>query len=190
MGADCAFFLSSTGFTTVCVPHFSADGGGLLILSLVNCFHDGFRAVLLRKWQRIAHSSAHRWLSRRLACHIAHRIARWIDYSSARTRLCQLFACRMARRKVSRLICGFTHMFHLSMTLLRFYAPEIARRIAHSFARRRLLSPAGSRTVFLCGWQPITHSCTRQRLSRWFSRRIAQQMARQIAHSFARQRPS
>jgi len=29
----------------------------------------------------------------------------------------------MALRKVSRLICGFTHIFRLSMTLLTFYAP-------------------------------------------------------------------
>jgi len=122
MAADCSFFLSLTAFTMVCAPYFSADGGGLLILSLVNCFHDGFRAVVLHEWQRIAYSCARRRLSRRLVRHIARRIARWIDYPSARTRLCQLFACRMARRKVSRLICGFTHIFHLSMTLLTLYA--------------------------------------------------------------------
>jgi len=50
-------------FTTVCVPYFSADGGGLLPLSLVNGFHDRLRAVLLSGWQRIAHTSARQQLS-------------------------------------------------------------------------------------------------------------------------------
>jgi len=122
MAADYSFLQSSTAFTTVCAQYFSADGGGLLILSLVNGFHNGFRPILLRRWQQIAHSSALR-LSRRFAPHIARRISRWIDYSSARMRLCQLFLCSMARRKVSRLNCGFTHIFRLSMTLLTFYAP-------------------------------------------------------------------
>ena len=45
--ADCSYFRSSTAFTTVCAPYLTADGSGLLILSLVNGFHDGFRAVLL-----------------------------------------------------------------------------------------------------------------------------------------------
>jgi len=122
MAADSSFFHTSMAFTTVCAPYCSADGSALLILSLVNGFHNGFRSVLLRGWQRIAHSSAHRF-SQRFARHIACRIARCINYSSARTRLCQLFACRMAQRKVTLLICGFTRIFCLSMTLLTFYTP-------------------------------------------------------------------
>jgi len=47
---DYSFFCSSTAFTTVIAPYFSADGGGLLILPLVNVFHDGLSAVLLRGW--------------------------------------------------------------------------------------------------------------------------------------------
>jgi len=58
MPAYCLFFLSSTAFSTVFVPYFSTDGGGLLILSLVNGFPDGLRAVLLSGLQHIAHSSA------------------------------------------------------------------------------------------------------------------------------------
>jgi len=119
MAADCSYFRSSTAFTTVCAPYFSADGIGLLILSLVHGFHDGFHAVLLSGWQRIAHSSACRH-SQRFVRHIAPLITCWIDYSSASMRLCQLFACCMARRKLSRLICGFTHIFRLSMNLLTF----------------------------------------------------------------------
>jgi len=47
MAADCSFFLSSTAFTTVCAPYCSADGSGLLILPLVNGFHNSSRTVLL-----------------------------------------------------------------------------------------------------------------------------------------------
>jgi len=148
------------------------------IRSLVDGFHDGLHAILFEGWRGGSlilpliegfHNGLHAIL--------LGGIARWIDYSSARRRLSQLFGCRMARRKVSRLIGGFTHIFRLSMTLLTFYAPWIARRIAHSSARRRQLSPASSRTVFLSRWQWITHSCTRQWLSRRFAHRIAQRMA-------------
>jgi len=45
--ADCSYFHSSTAFMSVCAPYLTADGSALLILSLVNGFHDGFRAVLL-----------------------------------------------------------------------------------------------------------------------------------------------
>jgi len=101
MAAYCSFFHSSTAFATVCAPYCPADGIGLLILALVNGFHDGLRAVFLSGWRRIAHSFSRQRLSRRFSRRIARRIARWIDYSSARTQLCELFACRMARRKVS-----------------------------------------------------------------------------------------
>jgi len=46
MAADCLFFHLSMSFMTVCMPYFSEDGGGLLILLLVNGFHDGLHAVL------------------------------------------------------------------------------------------------------------------------------------------------
>jgi len=62
MVADCSYLRSSTAFTTVHAPYCSADGSALLIPPLVNCFHDGSRAVLLSGWQRIAHSSAHQRL--------------------------------------------------------------------------------------------------------------------------------
>jgi len=80
MAADCSFFRSSTAFTTVFAPYFSADGGGLLILSLVNGFHDGLRAVLLSGLQRIAHTSARQRLSQRFARRIAQRMAADCSY--------------------------------------------------------------------------------------------------------------
>jgi len=57
MAADCSFFRTSTAFT-VCAPFCSADGSRLLILPLVNGFHNGLRAVLPSGWQGVAHSSA------------------------------------------------------------------------------------------------------------------------------------
>jgi len=150
--ADRSFFLSSTAFTTVCAPYCSADGSGLLIPPLVNGSRDGSRAVLLRGRQRIAHSSARQQLSRRFARHIAKRMLS--D--------CAIFGSPTA----------FTTIC----------VPQIARRIAHYSARRRKLSAAGSHTVFLSGWQWITHSSTRQRLSRQFARRIAQRMVSDFPH--------
>jgi len=50
MAAHCSYFRSSTAFTTVCTPYCSADGSGLLILPLVNRFHNHLRAVSLCEW--------------------------------------------------------------------------------------------------------------------------------------------
>ena len=57
---------SRSPFTTVCLLYYSADGSELLILPLVNGFHDGLRAVLLSGWQQIVHNSPRQRLSRRL----------------------------------------------------------------------------------------------------------------------------
>jgi len=76
----------------------------------------------LQQGRRIVYLFARRRLSRRFACQIARRIARWISYSSTCRLLDQLFGCRIARWKVSWLICGFSHIFRLTMTLLTFYA--------------------------------------------------------------------
>jgi len=75
MAADYAFLHSSTAFTMVFAPYFSADCSGLLILPPVNGFHDVLGAVLLSGCQRISHTSAHQRLSRRIACRIAQRMA-------------------------------------------------------------------------------------------------------------------
>jgi len=105
------------------VPYSSADGSRLLILALANGFHDGFCAVLLRRWlgrslirslvngfhdglravllsgwQRIAPSSTRQRFSRWIARRIVQRMARRIAHSFARQRLSQRFARRIAQR--------------------------------------------------------------------------------------------
>jgi len=47
MAADCSIFRLSMAYMTVCPPYCSADGSRLLILPLVNSFHDCFRVILL-----------------------------------------------------------------------------------------------------------------------------------------------
>jgi len=99
MAVACSDLHSSTAFTTVFTIYFSADGSRLLILPVVNGFHDGLPAVLhsgwlggwlilslvngfdnglgdvLRsRWQQIAHTSARPWLSRRFARCFAQRM--------------------------------------------------------------------------------------------------------------------
>ena len=61
MAADCALLCS-------------VNGSGLLILPLAKGFPNGLRAVFLIGWQRIAHSSARQWLSRRFV----RRTALWM----------------------------------------------------------------------------------------------------------------
>jgi len=71
MAADCSYLRSSTAYPTVYAPYCSADSSALLILPLINSFPVGSRAVLRSGWQRIAHTSARQWLSRRFTRHIA-----------------------------------------------------------------------------------------------------------------------
>jgi len=49
MIAHCLYFCSPMAFTA-CAPCFPTDGSGLLVLLLINSFHDGLRAVLLCGW--------------------------------------------------------------------------------------------------------------------------------------------
>jgi len=58
----------------------SADGSGLLILALVNGFHDGFRAIFLSGWRQIVHSFSRQRLSRRFARRIAQRMVADCSY--------------------------------------------------------------------------------------------------------------
>jgi len=161
MAADCAFFLSSTAFTTVCAPYCSADGSALLILPLVNGFPDGFRAVLLSGWQRIAHTSARQQLSRRFARRIAQRMEAH----------CSFFLPSTAFTTVCAPYCSADGSGLLILPLVTGF-------------------PDGLSAVFLRGWQRIAHSSTRQWFSQRIVHRIAQRMARRIAHSFSRQRLS
>jgi len=92
MAAHCSFFRSSTAFTMVCALYCSADGRGLLILALVNGFHDGFCAVFLSGWQRIAHSFSHQRLSRQFVRRIAHRMVAYCSFFHSSTAFTTVFA--------------------------------------------------------------------------------------------------
>jgi len=108
------------------------DGSGLLILSLVNGFQDGLRAVLLSGWQRITHTSARQWLSRQFAHPIAQRITQRIAQSSDRQRLSRQFALRLTQR-----ITGRMTQSSARRRLTRRFARRIAQRMAvdYSFFR-------------------------------------------------------
>jgi len=134
------------------MPYFSADGSGLLILFLVTGFHDGFRAVLLGGWQRIAHSCSSQRLSRQFL------------------------------RRIAQLMTAHCLFFRLSMAFTTVFAPYCSAAgsgllilpLVNGFHD-------GLHAVFLSGWQRIAHSFSRHRLSRRFSRRIAPRMAADCA---------
>jgi len=147
MAADCSFLHSLTAFTTVFAPYFSRDGGGLLILPLVNGFHDGLRAVLLSGWQWIAHTSARQRLSRRIARRIAPRMAAHWSFIRLSTAFPTVCAPYCSADGSALLILPLVKDFH-----------------------------DGLRAVLLSGWQRIGHSSTRQQLFRRFARRNAQRM--------------
>ena len=135
--ADRSFFLSLTAFTTLCAPHCSADGSGLLIPPLVNVFPNGLRAVLLRGWQRIAHTSARQWLSHQFARRIAQRMAAHCSFFRSSTAFPTVCAPYCSADGSALLILPLVNGFH-----------------------------DGSRAVLLSGLQRITHTSARRRLSR------------------------
>jgi len=132
----------------VCVPYSSADGSGLLILPLVNGFHDGLRAILPSGWQRIAHTSAHQRLSRRFARRIALRMA--AD--------CSIFRLPTA----FNMVCAP----YSSADGIELPPPPLTNGFHDDL-----------RAVLLSGWHRIAHTSASQRLSRRFARCIAQRMA-------------
>jgi len=140
MAVDCPFFRSSMAFPTVCAPYCSADGSALLVLPLVNGFHDGSRAVLLSGWQ-------------------------WIAHSSARQRLSQRFARRIAQRRAS-----YFSYFRSSTAFPTVCAPYCSADDSASLLRPLAKGFHGSHAVFLSGWQRIAPSSARQRLSQFARR--------------------
>jgi len=148
MAADCSFFLLSMAVTTVYAPYCSLDGSGLLILPLVKGFHDGWRTVLLRGWQRIADNSTCQRRSRRFVRRISPRMAADCTFflsSTAFTTVCAPYgSADGSALLILPLVNGFYN---------------------------------GLRTVLLRGWQRIAHTSTRQRLSRRFAHRISLPMA-------------
>jgi len=125
----------------------SADGSGLLILPLVNSFHNGLRAVFLSRWQWIAHYFSRQRLSRRFSRRIASRMA--AD--------CALFHASTPFTTVCAPYCPVVGSGLLILALVNGFQD-------------------GLRAVFLTGWRRIAHSFSRQRLSRRFSHHIAKRM--------------
>jgi len=132
MAAPCLFLHSLTAFPTVRAPYCSADGSGLLTLTLVNGFHDGLRAVLFPGWQRIAHTSARQWLSRRFAHRMAQRMAAHCSFFRSSTAFATVRAPYYTADGSGLLI------------------PELVNGF-----------PVGLRAVLLGGWQRIAHSSAR-----------------------------
>ena len=94
MVADCSHFRSSTAFSSVFAPYCRADGSRLLILLLVYNFHVVSYAILLCRWQWIAHTSARQRLSLWFACRMAPQMALDCSYlcsSMAFTTVCTLY---------------------------------------------------------------------------------------------------
>ena len=136
MAAHCKYFHSSMAFTTVCVPHCSADGRALLILSFGIGFH-GLRTVFLSGWQRIAHTSTRYWLLRRFARTFVMQLAvdcLFIRSSKPSTTVCAPYCSADGN---GLLILPLLNVFHTSL-----------------------------HAVLLSVWQWIACSYTRQRLSR------------------------
>jgi len=125
----------------------AVDGSGLLILPLVNTFHDGLRTVLLCGWQRIAHSYTHQWLSRRFSRHISQQMA--AD--------CSFFLSSIVFTMVCTPYCSADGRGLLILPLVKCFHDRL-------------------RTVLLSSWQRIAHSSARQRLFRRFVRRLALRM--------------
>ena len=108
----------------------------MLILLLINGFHNGLRAVLLRSWQRIARSYAPQWLSQRFAPRIAKQLAAdysFLHSSTAFTKVCTPYcSADSSGLLVLMLVNGFYD--HLGAVLLSSW-----QRIARSYARQLLL---------------------------------------------------
>jgi len=124
----------------------------------------------------IAPSSDRQPLSQRFGRRIARRMSQQIALSSACQRLSRQMAGGIAQRMAvdgsGLLILALVNGLHdgFRTVFLRGWRGLLILSLVNSFHD-------GLRAVFLSGWQRIAHSCTRQRLSRRFSRRISQRMA-------------
>jgi len=157
----------------------AADGSRLLILPLVNGFHDGLHTVLLSGWQRIAHSCTRQWLLRQFSRRIDQRMA--ADGSGILS-LPLVNGFHDGLRTL--LLSGWQQMaadcsfFRSSMAFPMFCMPycfpdgsgllilALVNGFYDSFC-----------AVFLCGWWRIAHSSARQWLFRCFACGIAERMA-------------
>jgi len=107
----------------------------------------GLRTVLHSEWQRIA-------------C------------SSARQRLSLLFARRIAQRMSAD--CSYFRWSKSFTVCTPDCSTDVSGLLIHPLFNG---FPDGSRSVLLCGWYWIARTSARQRLSRRFTGRFAQQMA-------------
>jgi len=103
MSTDCPFFHSSPAFMTVCAPYCPVDGSGLLILALVDGFHDSLHAVFLSGWWQIGHSFSRQQLSRRFSRHIAPRMAAYCYFFRSSTFMMDCILCCSSDRSLDRL---------------------------------------------------------------------------------------
>jgi len=156
MALDCSFFLSSTAFTTVCVPYCSADGNGLFILPLVKGFHDGLHAVLLR--QRIAHTSARERLSRWFARRISQRMAADCSFFLSSTAFTTFCAPYCSVDGSTLFILHLVHGIHVGFRAVLLCGWQ---RIAHSSTCQRLSRRFARRiTQRMVSDCPFLHSLT------------------------------
>ena len=141
MAADCSYFRSSTAFTTVFAPYCFTDGSVLLILPLVNGFHDGLCVVLPCGWHRIAHSCARQQLSQRFSQHISQRMV--VD--------CLFFLSSMAFTSVFAPYCSADGSGLLILPLIVGF---------HDGLWTVLLvgSLAGSNMLLVCGFANCLHA--------------------------------
>ena len=159
-------------FTTVFAPYCTADGSVLLILPLVNSFHEGLSAVLLSGLQCIAHTSARQRLSQRFARRIALRMAAHCSLFRSSTVFTTVFAPYCPADGSVLLILPLVNSFHdgLAQCCPADGIGLLILALVNGFHD-------GSRAVFLSGWRRISHAFSHQRLSQRFARRIAVQIA-------------
>jgi len=156
----------------VFAPYCPVDGSVLLILPLVNSFHNGLRAVLPSGWRRIAHSFSRQWISRWFARRSAQQIAAHCSYfrlSTAFTTVCALYCSADDRRL---LILPLVKAFRsgLRAVLLIVRQRIIILQFVEGFH-------GGLRAILLSGLHRTPDTSARQRLSQRFARRFAQRMA-------------
>jgi hypothetical protein len=151
MVADCSYFRSSTAFPTVRAPNCSADDSALLILPLVNGFHDSLRAVLLSRWQRIARSSARQRLSR-FARYFAQRMTTRCSCFRSSTVFPTVCAPFCSPGGSASLVLPLVNVFHGLRAVFLSGWQRIARSSARQrlsrFARRFALRMAAHRSFF------------------------------------------
>jgi hypothetical protein len=186
MAADCSYLHSSTAFTTVRSPYCSADGSGLLILPLVNGFHNGSRAVLRSGWQRIAHSSARQRLSQRFARRFAQRMAADCSFFRSSTAFATLCAPYYSADGSADSITARLWV-HLFLPLVDDFA-NVLGAVDCSPYRSFVRSSAASTRVYMPDCSADSSADRRffgsltAIFSPRFAYRIARRMARRIAH--------